>query len=180
MADRRVRVWRQRGDRFREELVAKVVAHGGGSIHVWGAIWTGGRSELVVLQQNVTGPVYRDILHNHLATIEGLPPNWILQDDNARPHRSQVVQQFKETSGIQSLPWPARSPDLNPIEHVWDILGRRVRQHHEATGTLVQLSARLVQEWNNIPQALLDTLVHSMTDRVRAVISSKGTENCKI
>ena len=52
---------------------------------------------------------------------------FIFQDDNARPHRGRVVQQFLAEEGIEVLqPWPAMSPDLSPIEHLWDVLGNAV------------------------------------------------------
>ena len=55
----------------------------------------------------------------------------VLQDDNARPHRARIVQQFLQQNNVDHLDWPARSPDLSPIEHVWDILGQRVREFHD-------------------------------------------------
>jgi hypothetical protein len=85
---------------------------------VWAAIWTGGRSELFHVQGNLTGLAYRHILEYFFEEYRArLPERWILQDDNAPPHRAAVVQEFKTNQGIQSLLWPANSPDLNPIEH---------------------------------------------------------------
>jgi len=74
---------------------------------------------------------------------------------------------------IRVLPWPAHSPDLNPIEHVWDILGRRM-QHHDCQ-SLNQLFAALREEWDAIPQEDLDDLIQSMPRRVGMVISKQGS-----
>ncbi|GBN31114.1 hypothetical protein AVEN_193846-1, partial [Araneus ventricosus] len=51
-------------------------------------------------------------------------PEFILMDDNARPHSALLVDEFLESEDIRRMDWPVRSPDLNPMEHVWDALGR--------------------------------------------------------
>ncbi|GFW82875.1 transposable element Tcb2 transposase [Trichonephila clavipes] len=51
-------------------------------------------------------------------------------DDNCRPHRANLVEDFLFEEGIVRMEWPACSPDMNPIEHVWDALGRRVAGRH--------------------------------------------------
>jgi transposase len=62
---------------------------------------------------------------------------------------------------IRVLPWPALSPDLTPIEHLWDKLGRRVRHRQNQPETLQELRDPLVHEWNNIPQAFIQRLIGS-------------------
>ena len=51
-------------------------------------------------------------------------------DDNARPHRAQIVQHFLQQEAVQTIQWPAMSPDMNPIEHVWDFIGRKINQRN--------------------------------------------------
>jgi transposase len=48
------------------------------------------------------------------------------RDDNARPHRARIVQHVLQQEAVQTIPWPAMSPDMNPIEHVWDFIGRKI------------------------------------------------------
>jgi transposase len=170
----RLRVWRQPGERFHDDVVIPTVHGGGGSVMVWAAIWTGGRSQLFVVQGSLTGLTYRHVLDDFVERNRArLPEHWILQDDNAPPHRAAVVQEFKENQGIQSLPWPANSPDLNPIEHAWDCLGRGVRSRAQPAN-LRQLADLLAEQWDLIPQEFLDNLIRSMSSRVRAVLESRG------
>ncbi|KAI3375510.1 hypothetical protein L3Q82_003839 [Scortum barcoo] len=61
---------------------------------------------------------------------------FLLMQDNARPHVAGVCQQFLQDEGIDAMDWPARSPDLNPIEHIWDIMSRSIHQRHVAPQTV--------------------------------------------
>jgi transposase len=71
------------------------------------------------------------------------------------------------------MQWPAMSPDMNPIEHIWDMLGRDVRRHH-APQTILQLTNALIVEWNNLPNSLVqrssilcvDALAHYLEPEV--------------
>jgi hypothetical protein len=167
----RTLVWRLPGERLHDKFTVQVTQAGGGSVHVWGAIWIGGRSELVRLQGSVNAVSYCDVLHGFFATTD-LPAHCWFQHDNAPAHRSWITRQLLEDMDVRVLPWPARSPDLNPIEHVWDILGRRI-QHH-ACQSLNQLFDVLKEEWDSIPQEDLDNLILSMPRRVGMVISKQG------
>ena len=83
-------------------------------------------------------------------------------DDNARPHRSLSVIECLCQNAISSLPWPARSPDLNPLEHLWDILGRKICEITPLVQTLLELEAALHREWQQIPQQRIQRLVQGM------------------
>ena len=174
--DGRTLVWRMRTEVLRQDLVEETTAFGGGSVMVWGAICCDGRSPLVVLRGTVTGESYRQILSNHLLPwaeqLLGHPETeWRLQDDNATPHRCQTVRQFLESSNIRRIDWPARSTDLNPMEHMWDELGRRVRQRGPTS--LARLATVLKEEWNAIPQQVIRHIIHGMPRRVHQVILTR-------
>ena len=98
----------------------------------------------------------------------------VLQDDNARPHRARTVQQFLQQNNVDHLDWPARSPDLSPIEHVWYILGQHVRQRVPRPRTLQALGAALQEEWKRIPQLQIARLIRSMRRRCVACIDATG------
>ncbi|GFS90464.1 transposable element Tcb2 transposase [Trichonephila clavipes] len=88
-------------------------------------------------------------------------------DDNARPHRTLAVEELLESEDITRMDWPAYSPDLNPIEHVGDALGRRIaaRLHHPENTQ--QLKQMLIEEWALIPQEMLHQLVLSKKSKIR-------------
>ncbi|GFV82051.1 transposable element Tcb1 transposase [Trichonephila clavipes] len=86
-------------------------------------------------------------------------------NDNATCHRTLAVQDCLDSEGIQRLLWPARSPDLNPIENVWDALGRQVAgRRYPPTNKNTPIRA-LTEEWDKLPQQLLDNVVQTMEPR---------------
>ena len=101
-------------------------------------------------------------------------PGIILQQGNARPHTARIVRTFMEEEHVTLLPWPAVSPDLSPIEHVWDEMERRVRALPQQPGNVGELRQALVNVWQDIPQVFLANLVNSMRRRCTAVINARG------
>ncbi|GFY08927.1 transposable element Tcb1 transposase [Trichonephila clavipes] len=71
---------------------------------------------------------------------------------------------------VTTLPWLAQSPDLSPVEHIWDHLGRRV----EHPTSLYELDTRLQQIWNEMSQDIIQNLYASMPDRIPSCIRARG------
>ena len=80
---------------------------------MFGVVFPLTKLDLYVLDGNLTGQKYRDNV---------LAPCVVHFDDNARPHRGRIVQHFLQQEAVQTIPWPAMSPDMNTIEHVWDFI----------------------------------------------------------
>jgi len=99
--------------------------------------------------------------------------NGILQQDVARPHTARVTQQFI-ADNISLLHWASLSPDVSPIEHVWDEFERRVydRPHPPVNGQ--QLKYAVIEEWNAFLQALIANLAQFMSHRCVALINARG------
>ncbi|GFV58497.1 hypothetical protein TNCV_1095461 [Trichonephila clavipes] len=98
-------------------------------------------------------------------------------DDNATCHRTLAVQDCLDSEGIQRLVWPARSPDLNPIENVWDALGRQVAGRNYPLTNKITLIRALTEEWEKLPQQLLDNVVQSMIPNIMELHRRRGQKD---
>ena len=127
-SDGRVRNWRRTGERFTNACVHERDRYGGGSVMVWGGICFGLRTELRFVDGALTAQQFRERILEPCVVAVVRQNNLIFQLDNARPHMARECMDYLEASQIEILPWPAFSPDLSPIEHVWDTLGRAIRQ----------------------------------------------------
>ena len=153
-ADGRARVRRLPHEEFNDECIQARRAFGGGSVMVWAAFTFDHKLDIELINGNMNGVMYRDqiLAGSVLPFIQAHPATrWVYQDDNARPHRARIVQQYKQTNGICSVDWPACSCDMAPIENVWDYLQRRVNNVQPGPANLQQLWVILHREWNLIP-----------------------------
>ncbi|GBO30755.1 hypothetical protein AVEN_87417-1 [Araneus ventricosus] len=90
------------------------------------------------------------------------------------PYRARLKRSYLESETIPQMAWPARSPDLNPIEHVWDMLGRRIAGCSVSPGTFRELQQALLHEWALLPQQAINDTIASMPRRCQACISAIG------
>ncbi|RZC39539.1 DDE 3 domain containing protein, partial [Asbolus verrucosus] len=82
----------------------------------------------------------------------------------ARPHVARVSLEWLEQANVNLLPWPPRSPDLSPIEHVWDMMGRRLSNLAHPPQTLQQLRHEIQVIWDTLSQEEISHLLRSMPD----------------
>ncbi|KAL0155079.1 hypothetical protein M9458_049342, partial [Cirrhinus mrigala] len=121
-ADGRQCVWRRVGERFADVNIVDRVAHGGSGVMVMACVRYGQRTQVNFIDGILNAQRYHDeilrpilvpFIHDH---------HLMLQHDNARPHVARICTQFLEAENIPVLAWPAYSPDMSPVEHVWDAL----------------------------------------------------------
>lgn len=175
-SDGRVLVWRQAGERYNEENMAPQEAFGGGGITVWAGVMYNGKTELFISNRTVNAAVYRDNILNNIVLpfAQDFGEDFVLIDDNARPHRARTVINFLAGNNLTLLPLPSKSPDLNIIEHVWSRLKFLVRSRQNAPQTMEELSGAIQEEWENVSQEFINNLVESMPRRCQAVIDVRG------
>ena len=121
--------------------------------------------------ERFTDDILEPIVYPHFRAHQAARP--ILQDGNTRPHRTCIITDSLAQEGIADLQWPSRSPDMNPIEHVWVRMGRDVCKRNEVV-TLDDLARALVDEWNNLEPRFLRKILQGMPRRVRVLHQRRG------
>lgn len=173
-ADGRVRAYRRRGERNSANCVVQVDKYGGGSLLVWAGVSMHTRTPIVPIRGNLNARKYQnDILQPVLVPHVNGNRGMILAQDNAPCHVARNTRAMLAANNVQTLPWPAKSPDLNPIEHVWDLLKRKVRAQPQQLN-MRELERDIMQAWATIPQRYLQRYIVSMRARCRAVIAAEG------
>ena len=182
-----VKVRRKPGEETRDECMVPTVKHGGGKIMVWGSFHASGVGILRKISGIMNQHQYHTILTNsvmpQLKKLVNDDPShvvWLFQQDNDPKHtakKNKAYLKYKEQEGkinFGVLPWPSNSPDLNPIEHVWNRLKDALRDRRERPSNLEQLFSFVEEEWQRIPRDYLRTLVDSLPSRISAVIKNHG------
>lgn len=145
------------------------------SLSVWGCMSASGVGRLHVYEGTIKASDYIRILETNLRPsrqkLFGNRP-FRFQQDNAKPHTAKITQAWFRTNHINPLPWPARSPDLSPIENLWRYLKRKLNKRRPRT--VDSLRQYLFEEWERIPVEKVKSLVESMPKRLNEVIKKKG------
>ncbi|KAK3520060.1 hypothetical protein QTP70_011983 [Hemibagrus guttatus] len=109
-----------------------------------------------------SGPIY-SLVHKNIKLLYKDNINYKDSLDNAPCHKAKMVQEwFDEHNKFEVLTWPPNSPDLNPIEHLWDFLDKQFRSMEDPSHNLEDLEDLLLTSWCQIPQHTFRDLVESM------------------
>lgn len=100
--------------------------------------------------------------------------NFVLMHENARAHTATTVIQYLEDVGVETLDWPPMSLDANPIEHIWDILKRRIWARNPAPNSIAELRIAAQEELNRLPQETIQDILQSMPRRMQAIVRARG------
>jgi len=146
-------------------------------VNVWGCFSSKGFGRIVCFNENLNAELMCDIYKygllptarkqfGHDSTL------WKLQEDNDPKHTSKLAINWKKNNDVYKIDWPSMSPDLAPIENVWQLLKMKIRKKN--LSTYQSLVSAIKREWKSLPRELAVKLVHSMNNRISEVIESHG------
>jgi transposase len=166
-------IWEENRD---DVPVASTVKHAA-KLHVWGGVSFYGKTDLYLFTDNLDSDLYIKILSARVGQAEAMFPGgvWMLQQDGDPKHTSKKSIKWLEDNVPSFIPkehWPANSPDLNPIEHIWQLLKNQV--YGREPRTIDALKRIIREEWNKLDFQLLHKLVDSMHRRFAAVVANQG------
>ncbi len=178
-SDGKVYVWKQQGEPVSDQTTTPTVKHGGGNnLMVWGCMGWNGVGKLIEVQGNMNAEQYCEILEEGVEesfeSLEMAEEERYFQQDNDPKHTSRKADEWFSDNNITPLKWPAQSPDLNPIEHLWQHLKARLQQYDTPPKGVHELWERVAKEWNEIPPETCQNLIESMPRRIEAVLEAKG------
>ena len=176
-ADGRVKVWRQKGERYSPECTLKTVRGGGDSLMFWGCIGYNFIGPLIEIKGSLDAKLYiSHVLETFFSSFwkKKRKKNLIFMQDNAPCHRAKKVMKWFGQKKIKVLEWPPQSPDINPIETLWDKLLRSVREMEIQPKNLSEFRGILIQKWANIPIEEIKQLYRGLPKRMAALRIAKG------
>jgi len=170
--------WKKVGEPLRDSHVKPTVKFGGGNIMVWGCFTSLGVGNLCKIDGKMDSELYRRILtEDFLGTLSWYNLNKeevIFQQDNDPKHTAKLTKEWFEENDIKVLEWPAQSPDLNPIEHLWNEVDRRLRKLPVKVTKKDKLWEQIQDVWNDINLEVCTKLIESMPQRIQDVMKARG------
>lgn len=169
------RVRRPKNKRLDPKYCQGTIKYGGGNIMVWGCVSGQGIGPIHHINGIMDRFQYKNILRDVMLPHAewNMPLMWRFQHDNDPKHTSKHVRDWLERKKVEVIEWPAQSPDLNPIENLWEIVNKRVNREQVA-GNKDKLFEAVQTAWYQIPKQIIDNLIDSMHRRCVAVIKNKG------
>lgn len=174
VGDERGQVWRTKGEAFHPDCLKRTVKFPA-SLMVWGCMSSRGVGKLHFIDGTVNASKYQEILEKCLVpSIRQLYRNRevIFQQDGASCHTAKSTMNWLRDNRIEVIDWPSSSPDLNPIENLWGIMKKKLRNDRPTTKD--ELREKLQKIWDEISKEECQHLISSMSQRVDAVVRAKG------
>jgi len=168
-------VYRQKSQALLPRNLNPTVKQGGGGVNAWGCMSYSGVGSMEFIDGIMDTAVYQGIVERNVkqsATKLGLGRRFIFQQDNDPKHAKLMRSDFFKKNKIKVLDWPSQSPDLNPIEHLWQHMKRKLREKPNRNKSGLKTNIREI--WSAIDPEVTKKLMGSMKHRLQEVIASRG------
>lgn len=177
-SDGRTWFWSRDPSALTKQSVQQTVKHGGGGVMIWGCMTSEGPGYAAKIDNIMDQYLYKQILEDELKqTIEYYDMDEtkiIFQHDNDPKHTARSIKEWLSEQEFKTMVWPSQSPDLNPIEHLWAHVKRKLNQFETPAKGINELWERIQEVWNAIDKETCSNLINSMPSRMKAVLKSKG------
>src|SRR5271169_6843963 len=164
--------------RYATQYVIPSFRSGRVSVSVWGCFLGNLKGPLVVLEGNLNGRAYTNILQDKLlpfmASVQPQINDLKFQHDGAPAHRSLLARKWIDDNSVDCLKWPACSPDINTIENVWHRMKCIISKQNPRPNNVDELKKAIYEAWNQISADELNCLVESVARRIKLVLRVKG------
>ena len=145
---------------------------------VWGCITSKGAGYLCKIDGNMDQTLYKEIIEGELQqTIDWYhldEARIIFQHDNDPKHTANSIKELLNKKKYIIMTWPSQSPDMNPIEHIWSTVKRRLNDYDQPPAGILDLWERVQEVWNKLTQDDCLRVIDSMLRRIEALLKAKG------
>ncbi len=178
-SDGRFRIWRKVNESMDPSCLVSTVQAGGGGVMVRGMFSWHTLGPFVPIEHRLNVTAYLSIVADHVhpfkTTVYPSSDDYF-QQDNAPCHKAQIISDWslEHDNEFTLLKWPPQSPDLNPVEHLWDAVEREIHIMDVQPTNLQQLRDAIMLIWTKISEECFQHLVESMPRRIKAVLKAKG------
>ena len=127
-----------------------------------------------VIGKNTAVKYIETLKEKLLPELEAAQGPVIFQQDNAAIHKTDAVMAFLEENQIQTFEWPPQSPDLSPIENIWNVLKMKMKALRPRPRTYARMRDAIYEIWPGLQDDIRVNLIDGFRSRLKAVIKSKG------
>ena len=170
--------WKRPEEPLNRFHIKPTVKFGGGSVMIWACFTSRGVGGFCKIDGTMNSELYRQILReDFLGTVRDHSfdaKDIVFQQDGAPSHTAILTKRLLRRNKVKFFDWPPQSPDLNPIEHLWIEVDRRLRNLPGQVSSEQDLWEKIQKVWQEIDLATCTNLIKSMPTRIHDVIRAQG------
>ena len=177
-SDGREWYWRDPKLPLQPQYIKPTVKFGGDSVMIWGCMGAFGVGKYCKIDGRMDGELYREILADEfMGTLSECDLNVddvIFQQDNDPKHTAKKTYEWFDSNNVKILDWPSQSPDLNPIEHLWNEIDRRLRRLPDNITSAEDIWNKIQLIWSQMDTDFCLKLIDTMPQRIKDVLKANG------